>query len=47
MEARPTGHSFPFPPGAVIQPGRRYRVHTNENHPQYGGFSFSSRGHSR
>ncbi|MFH0517256.1 choice-of-anchor K domain-containing protein [Streptomyces sp. M41] len=42
VEAKPTGRSFPFPPGTVIQPGQRYRVYTNENHPEYGGFSFSS-----
>ncbi|MFF8290998.1 choice-of-anchor K domain-containing protein [Streptomyces sp. NPDC016309] len=44
VESKPTGRSFPFPPGTVIQPGQRYRVYTNETHQQFGGFSFGSSG---
>ncbi|MFJ7152310.1 choice-of-anchor K domain-containing protein [Streptomyces sp. NPDC100445] len=44
VQAKPTGYSYPFPPGTVIQPGQRYRVYTNETHPQDGGFSFGSTG---
>lgn len=42
VESKPTGRSFPFPPGTVIQPGQRYRVYTNETHAESGGFSFGS-----
>jgi hypothetical protein len=42
VESKPTGYSFPFPAGTVIQPGQRYRVYTNETHQDSGGFSFSS-----
>jgi hypothetical protein len=42
VECKTTGHSFPFPAGTVIQPGQRFRVHTNETHQEYGGFSFAS-----
>ncbi|GAB1340316.1 hypothetical protein ACE1SV_69060 [Streptomyces sp. E-15] len=42
VEAKPTGHAYTFPPGTVIQPGQRYRVYTNENHPESGSFSFGS-----
>ncbi|MFC2016083.1 lamin tail domain-containing protein [Chloroflexota bacterium] len=33
--------SFTFP-SYILQPGKEIRVYTNENHPEYGGFSFSS-----
>ncbi|MET9733476.1 lamin tail domain-containing protein [Streptomyces sp. NPDC006458] len=42
VESRTTGYRFPFPSGTVIQPGQRYRVYTNEVHPEFGGFSFAS-----
>jgi hypothetical protein len=42
VESKPTGRDFPFPPGTVIQPGQRYRIYTNESHPQFGGFTFGS-----
>ncbi|MDO0924186.1 lamin tail domain-containing protein [Streptomyces sp. TG1A-8] len=42
VECKTTGHAFTFPPGTVIQPGQRYRVHTNETHREFGGFSFGS-----
>ncbi|MFJ5778829.1 choice-of-anchor K domain-containing protein [Streptomyces sp. NPDC093094] len=44
VECKTTGYSFPFPAGTVIQPGQRYRVYTNEVHPEFGGFSFASTG---
>ncbi|MFB0616122.1 choice-of-anchor K domain-containing protein [Streptomyces sp. AGS-58] len=44
VQCKPTGYSFPFPPGTVIQPGQRYRVYTDETHQEYGGFSFGSSG---
>ena len=33
--------SFTFP-AYILQPGKSIRVYTNEIHPEYGGFSFSS-----
>lgn len=42
VESKPTGREFPFPAGTVIQPGQRFRIYTNEAHPQFGGFSFGS-----
>ncbi|AOR34369.1 dsgA protein [Streptomyces fodineus] len=42
VECKTTGRSFSFPSGTVIQPGGRYRVYTNETHPEFGGFSFGS-----
>ncbi|MFF3504379.1 choice-of-anchor K domain-containing protein [Streptomyces sp. NPDC003247] len=42
VESKPTGHTYAFPPGTLIQPGRRYRVYTNQNHQESGGFSFGS-----
>ncbi|MFF0203229.1 choice-of-anchor K domain-containing protein [Streptomyces sp. NPDC005017] len=42
VECKTTGYSFPFPAGTVIQPGQRYRVYTDEIHPEFGGFSFAS-----
>lgn len=36
------GQDFTFPPGTVLQPGRRIRVYTNEVHPEWGGFNYGS-----
>jgi Lamin Tail Domain len=36
------GQNFTFPPGTVLQPGQRIRVHTNEVHPEWGGFNYGS-----
>ncbi|MER5768126.1 lamin tail domain-containing protein [Streptomyces sp. NPDC001985] len=30
-------------PSAILWPGRRIRIHTNEIHPEWGGFSFHSK----
>ncbi|MDO8637314.1 MAG: lamin tail domain-containing protein, partial [Dehalococcoidia bacterium] len=34
-------HSFTFP-NSVLEAGKTIRVYTNENHPEWGGFSFKS-----
>jgi len=35
------GHTFTFP-NSVLDTGKTIRVYTNENHPEWGGFSFKS-----
>ncbi|MBT2420314.1 lamin tail domain-containing protein [Streptomyces sp. ISL-22] len=42
LRARNSGKQFTFPAGTALKPGSRYRVHTNERHPETGGFSFGS-----
>ncbi|MGA4845578.1 choice-of-anchor K domain-containing protein [Streptomyces sp. G5(2025)] len=42
LHADGTGKDFTFPQGTVLQPGGRFRVYTNERHPESGGFSFGS-----
>ncbi|MEE1739819.1 lamin tail domain-containing protein [Streptomyces sp. BE147] len=36
------GQNFTFPPATVLQPGQRIRIHTNEVHPEWGGFTYGS-----
>ncbi|CAL9313475.1 lamin tail domain-containing protein [Streptomyces sp. SudanB182_2057] len=42
LGADDAGQDFTFPPGTMLQPGQTVRVHTNENHPESGGFSYGS-----
>ncbi len=37
------GQRFPFPDGATIQPAQKCRIYTNQDHPEWCGFSFGSR----
>lgn len=43
LSAGDAGQDFVFPPGSVLAAGRSWRVFTNEEHPETGGFSFGSR----
>ncbi|MVO88486.1 lamin tail domain-containing protein [Streptomyces sp. p1417] len=42
LHAESTRKDFTFPEGTVLKPGERYRVYTDERHPDSGGFSFGS-----
>ncbi|WP_405098421.1 choice-of-anchor K domain-containing protein [Micromonospora sp. NBC_01412] len=42
LGADDVGQDFTFPPGTVLQPGQRIRIYTNQNHPEWGGFSYGS-----
>ncbi|MFE7588545.1 choice-of-anchor K domain-containing protein [Kitasatospora sp. NPDC057512] len=42
LHADDPGQNFTFPPGTVLKAGQRIRVHTNEVHAEWGGFSFGS-----
>ncbi|MCP4105145.1 MAG: hypothetical protein GY749_06355 [Desulfobacteraceae bacterium] len=37
------GQDFTFPEGAALQPGKSFRIYTNEVHAEWGGFSFGSK----
>ncbi|MGB1017001.1 MAG: lamin tail domain-containing protein [Nannocystaceae bacterium] len=38
-----SNQSFTFPAGTMLQAGNSIRVYTNQVHPEYGGYSFSSK----
>ncbi|MFJ8645905.1 choice-of-anchor K domain-containing protein [Streptomyces sp. NPDC093546] len=40
LGADDAGQNFTFPAGATVQPGHRIRVYTNENHPEWGGYTY-------
>ncbi|MDJ1132905.1 lamin tail domain-containing protein [Streptomyces iconiensis] len=42
LGADDAGQDFTFPAGTVLQPGQRIRIYTNQNHPEWGGFSYGS-----
>ncbi|KAF4411010.1 MULTISPECIES: lamin tail domain-containing protein [Streptomyces] len=42
LRARNSGKQFTFPAGTELRPGTRFRVYTNERHPETGDFSFGS-----
>jgi hypothetical protein len=43
ISAGDAGQDFVFPQGSVLAAGHSWRVFTNEDHPETGGFSFGSR----